>query len=309
MRGDSRQGARARPRPGRQRRLPLARRPQRGPRCRVATRSRSRVGPVRSRGGRARVRLRVPGGALEADRGHAKPPRRRFYGMLLGGLACNNVLPVRIGEFLARLAEPDAPMPGGRALGSVVLDRVCDVVTLASSSRSASRWSRAPAGSCGWPSGASSAWSSSPALLLACQYATRRARPPRPRPRAPDRPRHDRDARGADRPSSRRDVDGAEHRHLEPRHGRGGARRPLGGIDLSRSRRSSSPRRSPSASRSRRPRLRRHVPVGRRRLARPPRRPAVNEALAFTILMQASWYVPTTLAGGAFIGVRALRRR
>ena len=35
----------------------------------------------------------------------------------------------------------------------------------------------------------------------------------------------------------------------------------------------------------------------------------VNEALAFTILLQASWYVPTTLAGGAFVGLRALRRR
>jgi len=35
----------------------------------------------------------------------------------------------------------------------------------------------------------------------------------------------------------------------------------------------------------------------------------VNEALAFVILMQASWYVPTTIAGGAFLGVRALRRR
>ena len=35
----------------------------------------------------------------------------------------------------------------------------------------------------------------------------------------------------------------------------------------------------------------------------------VNEALAFTILMQASWYVPTTLAGGTFVGLRALRRR
>ena len=35
----------------------------------------------------------------------------------------------------------------------------------------------------------------------------------------------------------------------------------------------------------------------------------VNEALAFAILMQASWYVPTTLAGGAIIGWRALKMR
>jgi uncharacterized membrane protein YbhN (UPF0104 family) len=32
-----------------------------------------------------------------------------------------------------------------------------------------------------------------------------------------------------------------------------------------------------------------------------------EQALAFSILMQATWFVPTTLAGGAFIGVRALR--
>jgi uncharacterized protein (TIRG00374 family) len=57
---------------------------------------------------------------------------RSFYGMLLGGLACNNVLPVRIGELLrAGWLSRDAPMPGGRAFGSVVLDRACDVVTVA----------------------------------------------------------------------------------------------------------------------------------------------------------------------------------
>jgi uncharacterized protein (TIRG00374 family) len=52
--------------------------------------------------------------------------------MLLGGLACNNVLPIRIGELLrAGWLSRDAPMSGGRAFGSVVLDRICDVVTLA----------------------------------------------------------------------------------------------------------------------------------------------------------------------------------
>ena len=56
---------------------------------------------------------------------------RRFYEMVLGGLACNNVLPVRIGELLrAGWLSREAPMPGGRALGSVALDRVCDVITL-----------------------------------------------------------------------------------------------------------------------------------------------------------------------------------
>jgi uncharacterized protein (TIRG00374 family) len=59
-------------------------------------------------------------------------PVRAFYGMAIGGLACNNVLPVRIGELLrAGWLSRDAPMTGGRAFGSVVLDRMCDVVTVA----------------------------------------------------------------------------------------------------------------------------------------------------------------------------------
>jgi uncharacterized protein (TIRG00374 family) len=57
---------------------------------------------------------------------------RRFYEMALGGLACNNVLPIRIGEVVrAGWLSREARMPGGRALGTVALDRVCDVVTLA----------------------------------------------------------------------------------------------------------------------------------------------------------------------------------
>jgi uncharacterized membrane protein YbhN (UPF0104 family) len=35
----------------------------------------------------------------------------------------------------------------------------------------------------------------------------------------------------------------------------------------------------------------------------------VEEALAFTILLQASWFISTTIAGGAILGVRALRTR
>ena len=59
-------------------------------------------------------------------------PLRSFYAMLVGGLACNNVLPVRIGEFLrAGWLSRDARISGGRAFGSVVLDRICDVVMLA----------------------------------------------------------------------------------------------------------------------------------------------------------------------------------
>jgi len=60
------------------------------------------------------------------------PGVRRFYGMTLSGLACNNVLPIRIGELLrANWLSREAPMPGGRALGTIALDRVCDVVVLA----------------------------------------------------------------------------------------------------------------------------------------------------------------------------------
>ena len=59
-------------------------------------------------------------------------PLRRFYEMVLGGLACNNVLPIRIGEVVrAGWLSREAPMPGGRALGTVALDRACDVIALA----------------------------------------------------------------------------------------------------------------------------------------------------------------------------------
>ena len=57
--------------------------------------------------------------------------------------------PIRIGELLrAGWLSREAPMPGGRALGSVALDRVCDVVTLvAVPRRSASRRCRRRRGS------------------------------------------------------------------------------------------------------------------------------------------------------------------
>src|SRR5688572_2327320 len=56
---------------------------------------------------------------------------RRFYEMVLAGLACNNILPIRIGEVLrAGWLSREAPMPGGRALGTVALDRACDVIAL-----------------------------------------------------------------------------------------------------------------------------------------------------------------------------------
>jgi uncharacterized protein (TIRG00374 family) len=58
--------------------------------------------------------------------------RLRFLGYVVAGIACNNVLPGRLGElFRARWLSVDAGIPGGRALGSVVLDRGTDLATLA----------------------------------------------------------------------------------------------------------------------------------------------------------------------------------
>jgi len=55
----------------------------------------------------------------------------RFYEMVVSGVACNNVLPGRVGDLLrARWLGREARMPAGRALGTVVLDRGCDVVAL-----------------------------------------------------------------------------------------------------------------------------------------------------------------------------------
>jgi len=55
----------------------------------------------------------------------------RFYEMTVSGVAVNNVLPGRIGDILrARWLGLAAPMPAGRAFGTVILDRACDLVVL-----------------------------------------------------------------------------------------------------------------------------------------------------------------------------------
>ena len=55
----------------------------------------------------------------------------RFYEMVVSGLACNNVLPARLGDLLrARWLGQEGRIPGGRALGTVVLDRGCDLAAL-----------------------------------------------------------------------------------------------------------------------------------------------------------------------------------
>jgi len=56
---------------------------------------------------------------------------RRFYALVLGGIGANNVLPLRIGDILrARWLATSARIPTGRAFGSVFRDRACDVLTL-----------------------------------------------------------------------------------------------------------------------------------------------------------------------------------
>jgi uncharacterized protein (TIRG00374 family) len=55
----------------------------------------------------------------------------RFYEMVVSGVACNNVLPARLGDFFrARWLATSARMPTGRAFGTVVIDRACDLVAL-----------------------------------------------------------------------------------------------------------------------------------------------------------------------------------
>lgn len=55
----------------------------------------------------------------------------RFYALVLAGIGANNVLPLRIGDLLrARWLATSAEIPTGRALGAVFRDRACDVLTL-----------------------------------------------------------------------------------------------------------------------------------------------------------------------------------
>lgn len=58
-------------------------------------------------------------------------PFRRFTGMVVSGIAVNNVLPGRLGDlFRARWLAVAARMPSGRAFATVILDRSGDVVAL-----------------------------------------------------------------------------------------------------------------------------------------------------------------------------------
>lgn len=58
-------------------------------------------------------------------------PTARFGEMVVSGVAVNNVLPGRIGDLLrARWLQVDARIPWGRALATVFVDRVFDVLAL-----------------------------------------------------------------------------------------------------------------------------------------------------------------------------------
>lgn len=235
-----------------------------------------------------------------------------FYGMVLSGLACNNVLPIRIGELVrARMLSQEAPMSGGRALGTVALDRACDVVALALLLV------------IGLQSVASPSWLVqlvigvlvtlvvlAGVLTFARLYTARRERERRDRSRA------------------RRIVRDTLEMLAEPI----GRRRAalwlglslctwtLGCVAITFVARSVGIELAPVEAAFVAAALSLGVAI--------PSSPGyvgtyqwlgvaslglldvpVNEALAFVILMQASWYVPTTIAGGAFLGIRALRRR
>lgn len=61
----------------------------------------------------------------------SRPGLSAFVEWVVAAVACNNVIPGRLGElFRARWLAVAAPMPTGRALGTVGIDRACDVLTL-----------------------------------------------------------------------------------------------------------------------------------------------------------------------------------
>lgn len=237
---------------------------------------------------------------------------RRFYGMVLGGLACNNVLPVRIGELLrARWLSSDAPMAGGRALGTIALDRACDVVTLALFLAVGLNVVASP----GWlvrmaVGAAVLLVLIAAALVFSRQYARRRPR--------------DRRGRGRVRRIARDTVETLAEpigrRHAATWMALSIGTWSLGTVAVVLVSRSVGIELTPYEAVFVSAALALGVAI--------PSSPGyvgtyqwigvaslglldvpVNEALAFTILMQATWYVPTTLTGGAFVGLRALRRR
>jgi glycosyltransferase 2 family protein len=64
-------------------------------------------------------------------RGETDQPVSRFLGYIVGGLACNNVVPGRIGDLLrVHWLAAGAGIPRARALATVVVDRASDLLAL-----------------------------------------------------------------------------------------------------------------------------------------------------------------------------------
>jgi uncharacterized protein (TIRG00374 family) len=64
--------------------------------------------------------------------GKKEPVGTRYAELVVAGIACNNVLPGRLGElFRAREIAVEARLPSGRGLATVVLDRCFDIAALA----------------------------------------------------------------------------------------------------------------------------------------------------------------------------------
>jgi hypothetical protein len=250
----------------------------------------------------ARWRMIAPGHAVGLA---------RFYEMVVSGVACNNVLPGRLGDLLrARWLGLEAKMPAGRALGTVVLDRGCDVVALFVFL------------AVGLVAVASADWLIRIALgaalglvvlggvlVFARQYTTRRSR--------------ERRRRGL----VRRVLRDAAELLAEPL----GRRRPTVWIALSLAAWATWALAAILIARSLAIELSLldalFVAAVMNLGVAIPSSPgfvgtyqwlgvaslgllgvADDEALAFAILLHASWYVPTTLAGGVALGVRALAR-
>lgn len=234
----------------------------------------------------------------------------RFYGMVLGGLACNNVLPIRIGELVrARILSKDAPMTGGRALGTVALDRACDVVALALLLLIGLQAVASPSWLVQLLIGVLVALVVLAAVLVFARlYTARRERERRGRSRA----------RHIVRDTLEMLAEPIGRRRAALWLGLSLCTWTLGSVAVALVARSVGIELAPVEAAFVAAALSLGVAI--------PSSPGyvgtyqwlgvaslglldvpVNEALAFTILMQASWYVPTTLAGGAFLGIRALR--
>ena len=237
---------------------------------------------------------------------------RRFYALVLGGIGANDVLPLRIGDLLrARWLATSAEIPTGRAFGSVFRDRACDVLTLVVALSSRCRSSAAPPGWRGSRSAASSCSRSSPssssrAIAYVAEAAARPPRAAQPRPEAA--PRHDRRARLADRTAH--DPDRARCSASSP--GASGPARP--GSSAGR-----------SASISLAVELVFVTAVINLGVVIPSSPGFIGTyqwlavsalgvvgvdgevAIAFSLLMQAVWFIPTTLVGGV-IAIREVHR-